>query len=305
MTNIAKNIVDKRAAAVLIDGKCISDGLELQEQWTPYIFTKDEEQAKNLYQQERNIVVCGNVHNINISINWAKAAIFEPENYTEFEFFCKRVSELEGIVIYSYDKLFDATKENELKKHFDACTEVFQINNIDLLQENGKNYLIGYRMPKGILFRENFETFKKLFVGPYIDAVTKQIKIKGIKSRWFHPAEFQEKKYPAWKTEMLFEQETTSDKLFTEGLKPKFMGGTIEIPNHEQLAILLASGAIDQEVELADGRIVVLKGTEMVSHEDHIKFDLDGNPVAKVDKQIRNTLLYELDLTNATFSKLS
>lgn len=304
---IAETVIDKRASALLIDGRCIDAGLELQEQWQPYIITKNKEQAKALYEDDKNHVLQGGINDVLISTNWAKAAVFMPENYPEFKFFTQRVTALEGIVIYSFNQLFKEKEnfEDALKKHFDVCREVLGINNTTLVQENGKKYLVGFRTHKTLLSHQKFDDFKKLFYGPIIDVSITKIRLKGITTRWFHPSEFQEKEQPEWKTDYLFEQQTTTEKFFSDAIKPKFLGGTVELPNHEQLAILLASGAIDREVELADGRIVVLKGTEFIDTKERIKCDIEGKPNALVKQQVRNTVLYELDLTNGEFSKLT
>ena len=306
MTKLAESVVDKRHGNILIDGKCLKGGLVLQENWKPFVVTDDEVQAKELFAQEGMNVVCGKSQTVNVSTNWAKAALLEPKKSNDFKWFARRISEINGIIIYTFDDLFDSTDEDALKMHYDLCYEVLDIENVNIVYENGKKYLVGYRLPKGLLgFRASFEEFKKLFVGPHVDAASIKIKLKGLRTKFLEPEEFQEKEYPDWKTEVLFSQETSRDKLFADAVKPKFTGGTIELPNHEQLAILLASGSIDREVELADGRIVVLKGTELISTKDRIKFNLEGEPVAKVEQQVRNTVLYELDLTNATFSMLT
>lgn len=305
MTNIARYVVDKRHGNILIDGRCLKGGLTLQENWKPFVVTDDEVQAKELFAKEGMQVVCGRTQTINVSTNWAKATLCEPTKTTEFKWFARRVSEINGLIIYTFDSLFDSTNEDALKAHYDLCYEVLNIENVNIVHENGKNYLIGYRLPKGLFgFRASFEEFKKLFVGPYVDGATTKVKLKGLRTKFLEPDEFQEKEYPDWKTEVLFSQETSREKLFADAVKPKFTGGTIELPNHEQLAILLASGSIDREVELADGRIVVLKGTEMISTKKRIKTSLEGEPIALVEQQVRNTVLYELDLTNATFSML-
>ena len=305
MKKIAKSLIGKMSSAVLVDGKCLNAGFESQEQWTTYVLSQDEEQTKELFYKDEAQVLLGTANEVLISSSWAKAVCFIPKDYIEFQYFCNRATEFQGIVVYSYDNLFDCSDEKAMKKHFDICTEIIGIINMNVVMENGKKYLVGYRTHKNLLTFENFDKFKAMFYSPVIDTSITKLKFNGLRTQWSHPNEFQEKEVPDWKTEYLFKQQTITEGFFSDTVKPKFTGGTVELPNHEQLAILLASGAIDREVELADGRIVVLKGTEIISTKERIKRDLEGNAAALVRQQVRNTVLYELDLTNGIFSELS
>lgn len=309
MKKIIDGLLGKQRKGVFLDGKVLkngedSRGVEILNSWSSYVLTEKEEQAKELFDNEYISVVYGNKSNVSISQNWAALTACIPNDETDFDFFVNRTSQANGLIVYSYENLsFD--DEYIMKEHFERCRDLYGIKIEQHLQEDGKKYLIGRRTHKSLLNLLEFDEFKKLFYGPIIDTSIIKIHLK-FKDRayWNHPTRFFEKETPVWKNDFFFESENILASFFDDAVKPKFLGGTIEVPNHERLIILLASGAINKEVETDDGRIVILKGTERISYDRHLKYDIEGNVIGEIEKQVRNTLIYEFDMTNGEFSEL-
>ena len=310
MKKIINGLLGKQRKGVFLDGKVLvggSDdrGVEILESWASYVITDSETQAKDLFKNESINVLYGDRNSVEVSGGWASLTACVPENEIELNFYIHRISEFGGLIVYGYENLFSPDDNDAMKEHFKMCRDVFGIRVEHHIQEDGKRYLVGRRMHTNLLNMLEFDDFKKLFVGPIVDASITKTKIRfRFKQVWQHPILFLEKETPDWKNDFFFEEQMSTASFFDDVTKPKFLGGTIEIPNHEQLAVLLASGAIDKEVTLEDGRIVILKGTERLSTKNKIKYDIEGNPTAKIEQQVRNTLVYGLDMTNGEFFEL-
>ncbi len=304
MLKTFQNLSGKRSTAVLIDGKLLQDKrMEIQEHQHSHVITNDLSLAKELFKIDTVHVVQGTNEELNISPNWAAYTVCAPLNAEEFSYYAQKVSDLSGFIIYSIDFL-DVSNEREMHTHFDNCDGLYNLIHTNLVEENGHRYLIARRQNASLLTHRSFDDFKALFYGPIVDSTKIAVKVKGDFSHWSHPMFFKEDEIPQWKNDFFFEAQSISDDFFDDIVKPKFIGSTAEVPNHEQIAILLASGAIDKEVTLADGRIVILKGTEVISTKEKTLYDLEGEEKAFVEQQVRNTLIYELDMTNGLFSKL-
>lgn len=310
MQKLVEGIIGKRMTAVFFDGKVLESGSAVQnivphENWTPYVITEDEAQAKELFADEKNKVVYGNKQTVEISEKWSPFTVCAPKSYTEFIFYAQRLTEMDGVMIYSYENLFSNDDIAAMKKHFEVCRDVLGLRNKQHVQEDGKRYLIATRTSVLLAAKEEFEkNFLPLFMGPVIDVDVTRVVFKS-KPYWNHPYFFREIEPLEWKNDYFFTQQTCKDAFFKDIGKPKFLGGAIEVPNHEQVTVLIASGAINSEIILDDGRIVTLKGTESVSTKERVKMDLEGNPKAFVEQKVRQTLVYGLDMTNGEFFKLS
>ena len=293
---------------LLVDGRVLVGGksgidMQIQESWRAHVLSFDRTQAQNLFEQEISVLE-GNCDMVEVSTGWSPFTVCVPANHKELGWFIYRTQEIYGMVMYSYEDLFDDQDEYSMKSHFEFCQEI-GLRHKDLVLENGKKYLIGYRVHKSLMTMLDFEDFAQLFYGPVIDSMSINIKYNSKDLKWSFPAIFREKSVPSWKSDFFFAKGVAKDAFFAEIAKPKFLGGTIEMPNHEQITVLIASGAINQEVLLDDGRIVILKGTEQISSKSRTKLDIEGNPKVLIDQQIRETLVYGLDMTNGEFFKLS
>jgi len=310
MKKIIDGLLGRQRKGVFLDGKVLvggSDdrGVEILESWASYVVTDSETQAKDLFKNESVNVLHGDRNTVEVSGTWASLTACAPANETEFGFYAYRISEFGGLIVYSYENLFSISDKDAMKEHFKKCRDIFGIRVEHHIQEDGKRYLVGRRMHTNLLEMLEFDDFEKLFMGPIVDASLTETKIKfRFKQVWQHPQKFIEKETPVWKNDFFFNEQVSTTSFFNDVVKPKFLGGAIEVPNHEQLTVLLASGAIDKEVTLQDGRIVILKGTERLSVKSKIKYDLEDNPVAKIEQQVRNTLIYGLDMTNGEFFEL-
>jgi len=305
--------MSKQRASYLFDGKVLQNGVELNANLSPYVITEDEKQAKEIYGiktesdgiwSEANIkVICGKKAELAVSENWASFCAVDPTGYAEFNWYTNIVSEFNGVIVYSFDNLFKIGDERTLRRHWELCSVALGVINHKVIQEDGKMYMVAVKTIKSISESISYDDFLKLFMFPVEDA--SMAKVTGPKRKsWTYPMAFHENEMQEWKLESMFEQSKGADALFGSLCKPKFIGGSIEVPNHEQIAILMASGAFNNEMVLRDGRIVSIKGTERVNKKSRVKYDTDGKPKAFIEQKVRNTEIMLLDLTNDCFQRI-
>ena len=151
-------------------------------------------------------------------------------------------------------------------------------------------------------FRASLEKFYSLFENPL--NINSDLEIEKIDIRLgFEPQNFREVITPRWKIEESLKKSNLNNLFFQElrhhGLRTK----SIEHPNEGQSAILIASGVLNQELTLANGDRVILKGTSTKYQRQMEEMNEDGN-IDKV-KLVDNykTVVYGLDLTHGQFVK--
>lgn len=277
--------------------------IEIRETQHYYFSTESVSFAKQLFNTQDRVIQ-GNRHELEISKEFAGMALIgAPKNFADFCDNVAKVSNLEGVVIYRYDELFDDTNTDELRQHFEQM-KMLNLMIDNRVSEDGKKYIIAIKSLTTLLNLQTFDNFLSFFCGPILELNNFDGKLKinkNSKTNGSHPTNFTEKKRSDWKNDYFSDQVTIVDKLFNEHKKPRFMGGTIKPPNKEQAAILMASGRFDKEITLADGRLMVFKGTEMITTVDKVKVNIDNEVEALRKVNVRNTVVNALDMTNGVF----
>jgi len=151
-------------------------------------------------------------------------------------------------------------------------------------------------------FRASLEKFYSLFENQ-LD-INSDLEIEKINIRTgVEPHNFRETVTPRWKIEESLKTSNLKKLFFQElrhhGLRAK----SIEHPNEGQSAMLIASGALNQELTLANGDRVILKGSSTKHQRQTEEINGDGN-IDKV-KLVDNykTVVYGLNLTHGQFVK--
>lgn len=119
------------------------------------------------------------------------------------------------------------------------------------------------------------------------------------------PDIFDEVVLPVWKINEYHKKSNLEDRFFKELHEAKQISRSIEHLNDGQSAIMIASGFLDKEVTLNDGKRVILKGTTSKTTKENL--DLSGASeeclgIVKVSENYK-TLLYGLNLTDGHFIK--
>ncbi len=81
------------------------------------------------------------------------------------------------------------------------------------------------------------------------------------------------------------------------------LNSSIEHPNEGQAAILIASGALNKQLTLSDGNVVILKGTSTKFQKESPQIGNSGNveTVKLIDSY--KTVVYGLSITHGQFVK--
>lgn len=118
------------------------------------------------------------------------------------------------------------------------------------------------------------------------------------------PEIFKEISVPDWKIHEELNKSNLEDTFFNNLKRSKFSTSSIEHPNEGQSAILIASGALNKAIELADGTRIILKGTSKKVTNEVVTALPEGNisGVVKVRESYK-TVVYGLNLTFGEFNK--
>ena len=151
-------------------------------------------------------------------------------------------------------------------------------------------------------FRSPIPKFLSLFENPLnidddIDFEKITIKTGG------EPQMFKEIEIPRWKVDEHLAKSKLKKIFFDELRSANLLNSSIEHPNEGQAAILIASGALNKEVTLNNGDLVILKGTSTKVKSSVEQSDEKGNidKVKNVDSY--KTVVYGLNLTHGQFVK--
>ncbi|MBW6487500.1 DUF6094 domain-containing protein [Sulfurimonas sp.] len=170
--------------------------------------------------------------------------------------------------------------------------------------EDYKNYgqffmVLHQQLPN---FRASLEKFYSLFENPLNindDIDFEKISIK----TGAEPQLFKEIELPRWKVEEHLAKSKLKKVFFDELRQASMINSSIEHPNEGQAAILIASGALNKKLTLADGTEVILKGTSTKEKTQSAQTNDDGivDKVKLVDHY--KTVVYGLSLTHGQFVK--
>jgi hypothetical protein len=193
------------------------------------------------------------------------------------------------------DKMAEALRKQGYRPMFSFYDE----NNEDY-KKFGQFFLVfQQQLPN---FRASLERFYSLFENPISinsDFEVEKILVKtGVR-----PEMFKEIETPRWKVEEQLKKSKLKKVFFDELRKASMLNSSIEHPNEGQAAILIASGALNKKVTLANGDEVILKGTSTKEKKSSSQMDEKGNigSVKLVDHY--KTVVYGLNLTHGQFVK--
>lgn len=166
----------------------------------------------------------------------------------------------------------------------------------------GQFFLILKRVREN--FRFDLDEFMKIFKNPIaLDDIGEIEKITAKKG--MPPRMFKEINIPQWKLQDLLKRSTLKKHFFDSLRNASLDGGSIEIPNEGQSAILIASGKLNKRITLVNGDEVILKGTVKKHRVDKpvIGEDGDVSQVKRVDSY--QTVVYCLNLSQGCFEQLN
>lgn len=187
------------------------------------------------------------------------------------------------------------------KQGYKPVASFYDENNSDY-QKFGQFFIVLHRQLQN--FRSEIEGFMNLFQNPInidLDIDFEKISIKtGV-----FPELFKEIEIPRWKIEEQLLKSKLKKIFFDELRQASLVNSSIEHPNEGQSAILIASGALNKKLTLADSTEVILKGTSSKEKLATAQRDEKGdvNKVKLVDHY--QTVVYGLDLTHGQFVKFA
>lgn len=151
-------------------------------------------------------------------------------------------------------------------------------------------------------FRASIEKFYSLFQSPL--NINDDVEFEKLNIRTgVQPEMFKEIQTPRWKIEEILAKSKLKKVFFDELRQASMLNSSIEHPNDGQAAILIASGALNKRLTLANGDEVILKGTSTKEKKASGQMDEKGSisTVKLVDHY--KTVVYGLNLTHGQFVK--
>lgn len=151
-------------------------------------------------------------------------------------------------------------------------------------------------------YRHDLHSFMDVFRNPVsIDDL--QLETPLIPKTGIPPQMFKEIDVPYWKLQEMLLRSPIKKTFFDELRKGTLEGGSIEIPNEGQAAILIAAGKLNKKIQLVNGEEVILKGT--VKKETVMRSDMDDKGEISSAKRtdVYSTVVYGLSLTRGCFIK--
>lgn len=151
-------------------------------------------------------------------------------------------------------------------------------------------------------YRHDLHSFMDVFRNPVsIDDL--QLETPLIPKAGIPPQMFKEIDVPYWKLQEMLSRSPIKKTFFDELRKGTLEGGSIEIPNDGQAAILIAAGKLNKKIQLVNGEEVILKGT--VKKETVMRSDMDDKGEISSAKRtdVYSTVVYGLSLTRGCFIK--
>ncbi|MHC3995720.1 DUF6094 domain-containing protein [Thiomicrolovo sp. ZZH C-3] len=124
--------------------------------------------------------------------------------------------------------------------------------------------------------------------------------------RGIPPQMFKEMTMPHWKVQAMLRGSSLHKAFFDDLRKADLGGGSIEVPNEGQGAILIAAGKLNKRITLKTGEDVILKGTvKKIRTNKAMMNEEDGNidKVKLVDAY--QTVVYCLNMSKGGYFRLS
>jgi len=117
------------------------------------------------------------------------------------------------------------------------------------------------------------------------------------------PQIFKEINVPYWKLQEMLSKSSLKKTFFDELRKGTLDGGSIEIPNEGQAAILIAAGKLNKKLLLGNGEEVILKGTVKKEKVVRTSMNDDGEIDSAKRTDVYSTVVYGLNTTRGCFIK--
>lgn len=276
-----------------------------------YACELDEKRAKRASKRNINVVLNADaISGIRKSNKWAGLNFLNPPydvsaSGTRLELdFIERwglTTAIGGVLILvinpssADDKMANALKMQGYRPMFS-----FYDSNNDDYKKFGQFFLVLHQQLPN--FRASIDKFLSLFENPLDIDSDLEIEKINIKTG-AEPQTFKEIDIPRWKIDKCLEKSRLKKVFFDElrsyGLSTK----SIVHPNEGQSALLIASGVLNKEIELADGTTVILKGSSTKYKKDLAQMNEDGEvgTVKRIDAY--KTVVYGLSLTHGQFVK--
>lgn len=151
-------------------------------------------------------------------------------------------------------------------------------------------------------FRASFERFHNLFENPL--NINDDIEFEPISIRTgAQPEMFKEIEVPRWKIETHLQKSKLKKVFFDELRQASMLNSSIEHPNEGQAAILIASGALNKQLTLANGDKIILKGTSTKEKKATSKVNENGYVDSVKLTDHYKTVVFGLNLTHGQFVK--
>lgn len=151
-------------------------------------------------------------------------------------------------------------------------------------------------------YRADFDSFWEVFSKP-IDINDLVLEEPIRPKAGIPPQMFKEIDVPYWKLQEMLSKSGLKKTFFDELRKGTLEGGSIEIPNEGQAAILIAAGKLNKKIKLVNGEDVILKGT--VKKEKVVRGDMNDEGEIATAKRTDHykTVVFGLNLTRGCFIK--
>lgn len=152
-------------------------------------------------------------------------------------------------------------------------------------------------------YRHDLDGFMDVFRSPVsIDDL--QLETPLIPKAGIPPQMFKEIDVPYWKLQEMLLRSQIKKTFFDELRKGTLEGGSIEIPNEGQAAILIAAGKLNKKIRLVNDEEVILKGTvkkETVLRGGELNEKGEMTNAKRTD--VYSTVVYGLSLSRGCFIK--
>lgn len=171
--------------------------------------------------------------------------------------------------------------------------------------EDYKNYGQYFIVMKRVKanYRMDFDQFWEVFSNP-VDINDLVLDAPLRPTTGYPPSMFKEINIPQWKLTEMLSKSKLKKTFFGDLRKGTLEGGSIEMPNEGQAAILIAAGKLNKKIQLTSGEDVILKGT--VKKEKVVRAS-EINETGTVDTAKRTdvytTVVFGLNLTRGCFIK--
>lgn len=276
-----------------------------------YAVELDENRAKMASNREIGKVLNADaINGIRKSNHWVGLNFMNPpygvdanQNRLELEFVERwgLTTAIGGVLILVINpsSADDKMAETLRKQGYRPMFSFYDENNEDY-KKFGQFFLVfQQQLPN---FRASLERFYSLFENPI--SINSDFEVEKILLKTgARPEMFKEIDIPRWKVDEQLKKSKLKKVFFDELRQASMLNSSIEHPNQGQAAILIASGALNKKVTLANSDEVIFKGTSTKEKKSSPQMGDDGNVGAVKLTDHFKTVVYGLNLTHGQFVK--